>query len=59
MQRVGKNWTFAPIIYIFNGDDGANPYSRGEVFGPDGHLYGTTQYGGTGGQFGPGTTLSN
>ncbi len=55
MQRVGKNWTFAPI-YVFNGDDGANPYSR-VVFGPDGHLYGTTQYGGTGGQFGPGTAF--
>ena len=26
MQRVGNNWTFAPI-YIFNGNDGANPYS--------------------------------
>jgi uncharacterized repeat protein (TIGR03803 family) len=45
LQAAGNSWLYAPI-YIFNSrTDGYNPTSR-VVFGPDGHLYGTTQYGG-------------
>ena len=41
------NWTLAPLYKFSGGDDGANPYA-GVVFGPNGSLYGTTEYGGTG-----------
>ena len=43
MQSVGDTWKLTPI-YKFNGTDGRNPDAR-VVFGPDSHLYGTTQYG--------------
>ena len=39
-----SGWVFDPL-YIFNGQDGALPYSP-LLFGPGGALYGTTQYGG-------------
>ena len=42
--RSGSNWFTLPI-YLFHGSDGANPAAR-VVFGPDGHLYGTTMAGG-------------
>ena len=43
MQRSGATWNLVPI-YKFNGSDGGNPDAR-VVFGPDSHLYGTTQHG--------------
>jgi len=43
MQRAGNTWALTPI-YKFSGPDGRNPNAR-VVFGPDSHLYGTTQYG--------------
>jgi uncharacterized repeat protein (TIGR03803 family) len=43
----GSNWVFTPI-YVFQGgqfeSDGCAPWAR-PVFGPDGHLYGTTNVG--------------
>jgi len=46
MTRNGANWSYSPI-FLFPADmsGGANPEAR-VVFGPDGHLYGTTQVGG-------------
>ena len=38
------SWTLS-MLYSFSGNDGAGP-AAGVVFGPDGNLYGTTQYGG-------------
>lgn len=49
LAPVGSQWTFSPL-YAFQGSDsydGAAPTSR-PVFGPDGHLYGTTLLGGLG-----------
>ena len=45
MQRVGSGWVFH-LLYTFEGPDGVGPLSR-VIFGRDGALYGTTQYGGT------------
>ncbi len=41
----GSTWTTVPI-YLFSGTDGSTPTAR-VVFGPDGHLYGTTSQGGS------------
>ena len=46
LTRQGSNWIYSPL-YKFNGTDGFLPQSR-VIFGPDGNLYGTTTYGGTG-----------
>jgi len=43
--NVGDSW-IATSLYAFSGSDGSNPLAR-VVFGPDGHLYGTTYEGGT------------
>jgi len=43
----GSGWTLAPLYAFMGGSDGNMPLSR-VVFGPDGALYGTTQFGGTG-----------
>lgn len=43
IMRLGNNWATIPIS-IFSGG-GAHPRAR-VVFGPDGHLYGTTRLGG-------------
>jgi uncharacterized repeat protein (TIGR03803 family) len=46
MTHAGSGWTYTPI-FLFPADKsgGANPQAR-VVFGPDGHLYGTTNDGG-------------
>lgn len=44
MKNVGSNWNL-DTVYIFHGEDGADPLAR-VMFGPDGHLYGTTPQGG-------------
>lgn len=46
VNRSGSGWTLSPL-YDFHGDDGVQPGSK-LVFGPDGALYGTTYYGGSG-----------
>jgi uncharacterized repeat protein (TIGR03803 family) len=47
LKRSGSNWVFSPL-YSFGGSDGANPSAR-VIFGPDGALYGTAEFGGTAG----------
>jgi uncharacterized repeat protein (TIGR03803 family) len=46
MTHSGSGWTYTPV-FLFPADKsgGANPQAR-VVFGPDGHLYGTTNVGG-------------
>src|SRR5271166_3149025 len=48
-RLVFKNshWVFQPLYSFAGGTDGANPQAR-VIVGPDGALYGTTQYGGAG-----------
>ncbi|MGA2371013.1 MAG: choice-of-anchor tandem repeat GloVer-containing protein [Candidatus Korobacteraceae bacterium] len=46
LSRRSSGWTF-DTLYSFHGSDGATPDAP-VVFGPDGALYGTTFYGGTG-----------
>lgn len=41
MTRQGSNWTTTPIYLFTSNQLGENPWAR-VVFGPDGHLYGTT-----------------
>jgi hypothetical protein len=41
LSNVGSNWAHS-VIWPFPGYDGADPAAR-VVFGPDNHLYGTTQ----------------
>ena len=48
MTHSGSDWAFAPIYVFRVGEDsfdGCAPFAR-VVFGPDGHLYGTTFAGG-------------
>lgn len=44
LTPVGNDWV-AASLYAFSGKDGSNPLAR-VLFGPDGHLYGTTSEGG-------------
>jgi uncharacterized repeat protein (TIGR03803 family) len=46
LKRLRSNWVFNPL-YSFTGSngDGATPQAR-VIFGPDGVLYGTTEWGG-------------
>jgi uncharacterized repeat protein (TIGR03803 family) len=48
LKRSGSNWVFSPLYSFGGGSDGANPSAR-VIFGPDGALYGTTEFGGTAG----------
>ena len=41
MTHVGNNWVTSPIFLLPGAEGGGNPQAR-VVFGPDGHLYGTT-----------------
>jgi len=46
MTHTESGWNYAPIfLFPRNMSGGAGPVAR-VVFGPDGHLYGTTNYGG-------------
>ena len=47
LVHKNSNWLFAPLYSFAGGNDGANPQVR-VIIGPDGSLYGTTQYGGNG-----------
>ena len=47
MKHKGSGWTFNSLYSFAGGSDGANPVAR-VIFGPNGTLYGTTKYGGTG-----------
>lgn len=44
LKNTSTGWIFQRL-YAFSGPDGANPAAR-VVFGPDGALYGSTEYGG-------------
>jgi len=48
LVHSGTSWVLTPIHTFQGGADGADPYAR-VLFGPDGTLYGTTNYGGAGG----------
>jgi uncharacterized repeat protein (TIGR03803 family) len=45
LSSSAGGWTFN-LVHGFNGNDGENPYG-GVSFDSSGHLYGTTQFGGT------------
>ncbi len=47
MSPSGSGWTLNPIYKFTGGADGSHPTAK-VVFGPDGGLYGTTEYGGGG-----------
>jgi uncharacterized repeat protein (TIGR03803 family) len=47
LKLKGSNWIF-DLLYSFTGGIDASDPSGGVIFGPDGSLYGTTTYGGTG-----------
>jgi len=47
VTRRGSGWVTTPVYSFRGAPDGATPMAR-VVFGADGELYGTTQYGGTG-----------
>jgi len=45
LTPAGSGWTFSTIYPFAGGLDGDTPVGR-VIFGPDGNLYGTTEYGG-------------
>lgn len=47
LSERNSQWTLTPIYSFAGGTDGWHP-NAGLIFGPDGALYGTTVYGGTG-----------
>lgn len=44
LKNAGQGWILTPLYKFTGGSDGANPYG-GVVFGPDGALYGTAEFG--------------
>jgi len=46
LKRSGSGWILSPLYNFAGGLDGARPMAR-VVFGPNGTLYGTTEFGGT------------
>jgi uncharacterized repeat protein (TIGR03803 family) len=46
MKPTGHGWVLTPLYKFSGGNDGGNPYAA-VVFGPDGALYGTTDFGGS------------
>ncbi len=50
MKHRGSGWTFNPLYSFTNGSDGATP-SAPVVFGSDGALYSTAEFGGHGNVF--------
>jgi uncharacterized repeat protein (TIGR03803 family) len=51
MKHFGSSWVLTPLYSFTGSPDGRYPYGR-VIFGPDGALYGTTQYGGHQGSYG-------
>jgi uncharacterized repeat protein (TIGR03803 family) len=47
LMRQGNSWTLSTLHTFRGGNDGGGPTGT-SVFGPDGALYGTTQFGGSG-----------
>lgn len=47
LKRAGASWILSTLYSFAGGADGASP-AGGVIVGPDGNLYGMTQYGGTG-----------
>lgn len=45
LGHAKSGWTLTPLYIFGSNSDGANPVAR-VIFGPDGSLYGTTEYGG-------------
>jgi uncharacterized repeat protein (TIGR03803 family) len=45
LKHSGDGWTFTPLYSFQGGSDGVTP--NPVVIGPDGNLYGTTQFGGS------------
>jgi uncharacterized repeat protein (TIGR03803 family) len=45
LTHRGTGWTFSLLYSFAGGNDGATPIAR-VIFGPNGTLYGTTEYGG-------------
>ena len=45
LARKGSGWVFSPLHSFTGREDGGAPIAR-VVFGPDGSLYGTTEFGG-------------
>ena len=57
LARAGSGWIATGLYSFQGGTDGASPEAN-VAFGPDGTLYGTTNYGGTGGNGGYGTVFN-
>ncbi len=57
LSRAGSGWVFNPLYSFAGGGDGGNPFSA-VIFDAAGNLYGTTAYGGIGGNGGYGTVFS-
>src|SRR5271166_4852747 len=47
LKHTKSGYLFTPLYSFKGGDDGVAPYAR-VIFGPDGSLYGTTAWGGSG-----------
>jgi uncharacterized repeat protein (TIGR03803 family) len=57
LAHKGSGWTLSPLYSFTAGRDGSAPIAR-VVFGPDGSLYGTTQFGGRNCGVGCGTVFN-
>ena len=57
VSHAGSGWIATGLYSFQGGTDGCSPEAN-VAFGPDGALYGTTNYGGTGGNGGYGTVFS-
>jgi len=57
LARKGSGWVFSPLYSFTGREDGGAPIAR-VVFGPDGSLYGTTEFGGRNCGVGCGTVFN-
>ncbi len=57
LAHKGSGWVFSPLYSFTGREDGGAPIAR-VVFGPDGSLYGTTEFGGSGCGSGCGTVFN-